>query len=114
LALEPRFRNIEAGKVVTKAVVHLRREADIRLAQRLAVGLVGRTFRLKLGIAGQLAGGLLDRALGLVGGTFDPVLVHHLVPVRFECKERLADEQVPGFHKWRRNFCRHRTNSNRV
>src|ERR1700761_2142706 len=45
----------------------------------LAGGLVGGAFGLQLGVAGDLASSLLDCAFGLVGGTFDTILVHDLL-----------------------------------
>jgi hypothetical protein len=38
--------------------------------------LLGLAFRLKLGIAENFSGGLLHRALGLLGQSFDSILIH--------------------------------------
>src|SRR5215471_7140016 len=53
---------------------------------RLALGLVGRAFRLKFGVPGDLAGRLLHGALGLIGRACNPVLIHnHLLLMRLSC-----------------------------
>src|SRR3546814_8912441 len=46
----------------------------------LALGLVGLAFGFQLGIAGQLAGAFLQAALDLLGGAFDAIVVHDVSP----------------------------------
>src|SRR3569832_1066511 len=51
---------------------------------RLALDLVGLAFGLKLGVAGDLAGGFLDGTLGLIGRAVDPILVHNMLLAEVE------------------------------
>jgi len=44
-----------------------------------ALGLIGSTRRLELGIASDFSGRLFDNALGLVGRPFDPIFVHSVI-----------------------------------
>src|SRR5262249_17813430 len=51
------------------------------LLLNLTFDLVGLTVGLKLGVAGHLADGILDRAASLLGAAFDLVLVHDAPPL---------------------------------
>src|SRR5471032_1056586 len=73
-----RFAQREGGvklSLVLEHVAHRILGAAHRVLH-LAGGLVGGTFGLQLGVAGDLAGRLFKGALGLVRGTFDSVLIH--------------------------------------
>src|SRR5471032_2829233 len=69
------FTWFSAKALVLEHVAHRILGAAHRVLH-LAGGLVGGTFGLQLGVAGDLAGRLFKGALGLVRGTFDSVLIH--------------------------------------